>query len=58
MENISNVLFWGKYVEFKNCENATKRQKEILEKLETSGKMRLIDFEKEAKTTRATINIL
>ena len=47
-----------KYVEFKNRENATKRQKEILEKLETSGKMRLIDFEKEAKTTRATINKL
>lgn len=47
-----------KYIEFKSYENATKRQREILEKLENSGKMRLIDFEKEAKTTRATINKL
>ena len=47
-----------KYIEFLKYGDAAKRQKEILEKLEKLGKMRLIDFEKEAKTTRATINKL
>ncbi len=47
-----------KYVVFKTFEGATKRQVEVLEKLEKSGKTKLIDFEKEAKTTRATVNKL
>lgn len=47
-----------KFVEFLTFENSTKRQKEILEKLQTLGKIDLINFEKEAKTTRATINKL
>lgn len=34
------------------------RQEEILELLKQKGKVHLIDFEKEAKTTRATINKL
>lgn len=47
-----------KFIEFLSFENATKRQKEILEKLENTGKIDLIQFEKIAKTTRATINKL
>lgn len=47
-----------KYISFKSYENASKRQAEILEKLELLDKTRLIDFEKEVKTTRATINKL
>lgn len=47
-----------KFVEFVTYENATKRQKEVLEKLESLGKTDLISFEKEAKTTRATIQKL
>lgn len=47
-----------KYIKFKSYANATKRQQEVLEKLEAIGKSRLIDFEKEVKTTRATINKL
>ena len=47
-----------KYIFFKTFDNATKRQCEILELLKESGKTRLIDFEKLAKTTRATINKL
>ena len=47
-----------KYISFKTFDNATKRQCEILELLKESGKTRLIDFEKLAKTTRATINKL
>lgn len=38
--------------------NNAKRQQEILELLKEKGKMPLIDFEKLAKTTRATINKL
>lgn len=41
-----------------NGEGRSKRQLEILEILERQGKMPLIDFEKLAKTTRATINKL
>lgn len=47
-----------KYIAFKTYENASKRQLEILEKLEIKGKTRLVDFEKEVKTTRSTINKL
>lgn len=47
-----------KLIEFKTVDNASKRQVEILEKLKTTGKTRLIDFEKSAKTTRATLNKL
>ena len=46
------------YVEFVNFDGATKRQREILEKLQKRGKCNLIIFEKEAKTTRATIKKL
>ena len=45
-------------VEFITFEGATKRQKEVLEKLQSRGKCNLIFFEKEAKTTRATIKKL
>ena len=47
-----------KYISFKTLDNASKRQQEILKKLEQTGKTKLIDFEKLAKTTRATINKL
>lgn len=47
-----------KFVEFVSCENASKRQLEILELLKEKGKTNLIDFEKEVKTTRATIQKL
>lgn len=56
--NAQKKELYEKYVEFVTFEGATKRQKEILEKLQNSGKINLIDFEKEAKTTRATINKL
>ncbi len=46
------------YVEFVTFDGATKRQQEILEKLQAKGKCNLIIFEKEAKTTRATIKKL
>ncbi len=45
-------------IEFVKADNATKRQLEILEILKTQGKMSLIDFEKLAKTTRATVKKL
>ncbi len=55
-----------KYIEFLNNlpsslngrSNSLKRQIEILKILETKGKISLIEFEKIAKTTRATINKL
>lgn len=47
-----------KYAEFVTFENASKRQTEILRLLKASGKTLLIDFEKKAKTTRATMNKL
>ena len=47
-----------KLIEFKTFDNASKRQIEILEKLKKAGKTRLINFEKSAKTTRATLNKL
>jgi len=45
-------------IEFLSDANATKRQMQILDILKNSGKMRLSDFEKLAKTTRATIKKL
>lgn len=42
----------------KDFSDLTKRQKEILELLKTKGKCNLIDFERQAKTTRATIKKL
>lgn len=47
-----------KYVEFLAFDGANKRQTEVLLSLKEQGKSRLIDFEKIAKTTRATINKL
>ena len=46
------------YIEFISDNNATKRQLTILELLKSKGKTKLITFEKEAKTTRATIKKL
>lgn len=45
-------------VEFVSFDGATKRQTAVLEILKTCGKMPLIAFEKQAKTTRATIKKL
>lgn len=47
-----------KFVEFISFEKATKRQSEILELLKEKDKINLIDFEKEVKTTRATVQKL
>ena len=47
-----------KHVIFKTKEGATTRQIKILEKLEAKGEAPLIDFEKEIKTTRATMQKL
>lgn len=47
-----------KSIEFISTGNAKKRQLEILELLKEKGKMPLIEFEKLAKTTRATITKL
>lgn len=45
-------------IEYINSDNATKRQLVILEELRSKGKMSLTVFEKEVKTTRATIKKL
>ena len=45
-------------VEYIKSEGATKRQLEILAKLQQTGKFPLIDFERVAKTTRATMKKL
>ena len=45
-------------IEFVSFEGATKRQKEVLEILQSCGKMNLVEFEKFAKTTRATVKKL
>lgn len=47
-----------KSVEFINFGTVKGRRLEILEVLEKQGKMNLIDFEKQVKTTRSTINKL
>ena len=44
-----------KYILYKTSENAISRQLHILEKLKELGEYPLIEFEKEVKTTRATI---
>ena len=45
-------------IEFIKIDGATKRQLEVLELLQSKGKMSLIEFEKLAKTTRATVKKL
>ncbi len=45
-------------VEYVTSEGATKRQIEILNKLQETGRFPLIDFERVAKTTRATMKKL
>ena len=45
-------------IEFVKTDGTTKRQLEILEKLQSCGKMSLIEFEKLVKTTRTTIKKL
>ena len=45
-------------VEFATFDGATKRQLVVLELLQTLGKMPLVAFEKQAKTTRTTIKKL
>ncbi len=45
-------------VEFVHTDGATKRQLQVLELLQQAGKISLIEFEKKAKTTRATIKKL
>ena len=45
-------------VEFLKFDSATKRQKEILELLQKLGEISLTEFEKKAKTTRATMKKL
>lgn len=47
-----------KTIEWSSFEGAKKRQLEILEILQKQGKVSLIDFEKQVKTTRTTINKL
>lgn len=42
-------------IEYISSDGATKRQLQVLEILQAQGKMPLIDFEKLAKTTRATV---
>lgn len=55
---IEKSLKTEQIIEFVKTDGATKRQKEVLELLDTKGKMPLIEFEKLAKTTRATIKKL
>lgn len=55
---IEKSLKTEQIIEFVKTDGATKRQLEILEQLKTLGKISLIDFEKKAKTTRATIKKL
>lgn len=45
-------------VEYVKSDGATKRQQEILDKLQQTGKFPLVDFERVAKTTRATMKKL
>lgn len=55
---IEKTLKTEQIIEFVKTDGATKRQLEILEILRQHGKISLIDFEKIAKTTRATIKKL
>lgn len=56
-EKVQKTQF-EKHISFKTNEGATKRQLDILEKLEPLSPILLADFEKQAKTTRATIKRL
>lgn len=53
-ENITKEKF-EKFIKYKSKEDASPRQLRILEKLEEVGETTLIEFEKDIKTTRATI---
>lgn len=55
---IEKSLKTEQIIEFVKTEGATKRQLQVLELLHSQGKMPLIEFEKLAKTTRATIKKL
>lgn len=55
IEKVSKIELAAEFITF---EGATKRQTEILEILQKSGKMPLIMLEKIAKTTRATVKKL
>lgn len=55
---IEKSLKTEQLIVFVKTDGATKRQLQILELLQTQGKMPLIEFEKLAKTTRATIKKL
>lgn len=56
-ENAQNIKKdkFEKYIVFKTKQGAASRRLEILEKLEKTGETTLIEFEKDAKTTRSTI---
>lgn len=55
---IEKSLKTEQLIEFIQIDGATKRQLQVLEVLQAQGKMPLIEFEKLAKTTRATIKKL
>lgn len=55
---IEKTLKTEQIVEFIKTEGATKRQAQVLELLKGFGKISLTEFEKKAKTTRATIKKL
>jgi len=55
---IEKSLKTEQLIEFVKTEGATKRQLQVLEILQKSGKMNLVDFEKLAKTTRTTVKKL
>ena len=55
---IEKVSKTEQLIEFVTFDGATKRQLQVLELLKELGKMPLIAFEKQAKTTRATIKKL
>lgn len=55
---IEKSLKTEQLIEFIQIDGATKRQLQVLEVLQPLGKMPLIEFEKLAKTTRATIKKL
>lgn len=56
-ENAQNITKekYEKYILFKTKQGASGRRLQILEKLENLGETTLIEFEKDLKTTRATI---
>ncbi len=65
MVKIENILDdsaqkqqFEKFIKYKSKDGASSRQMEILECLEKLGETRLIDFEKDVKTTRNTVKKL